>query len=149
MKNGRRSGRAARQGRGPYRVLEDEARPAHELLPHLLAAAVGEVITRDGEALAVRHAVADLVHLPVHRPPLRLLRARPRGGAEPRRRRLGPAGAAGHEAAAAVRPPPLRVCAAQHHRSLVAPPHHSRLLLCCRGGFGSDGRSGWPSRVLP
>jgi hypothetical protein len=101
-----------------YRVLEDEAGAAHELLPHLLAAAVGEVVPRDGEALAVRHAVPDLVHLPVHRPPLRLLR----GGAQARRRRLGPAGTASHEAAAAVRPPPLRVHAAQHSLELAPPP---------------------------
>jgi hypothetical protein len=67
-----------------YRILEDEAGAAHELLPHLLAAAVGEVVPRDGEALTVRHAVPDLVHLPVHRPPLRLLRGR----AQARRRRL-------------------------------------------------------------
>lgn len=133
---------------GPYRVLEDEARAAHELLPHLLSAAVGEVIPRDGEALAVRHAVPDLVHLPVHRPPLRLLRAHPRGGAEARRRRLGPSRATGHEATAAVRPPPLRVQAAQHplasrlspqgHRAQrdTAEPHRSVVAR----GFGSDRR---------
>lgn len=64
-----------------YRVLEDEARAAHELLAHLLAAAVGEVVARDGEALAVRHALPDLVHLAVNRPPLRLLRSRHGGAA--------------------------------------------------------------------
>lgn len=106
-----------------YRVFENEAGAAHELLPHLLAATVREVVPRDGEALAMRHAVPDLVHLPVHRPPLGLLRAHPCGGAEARRWRLGPAGAAGYEAPPAVRPPPLRVDAAQH--PLTASPGSS------------------------
>jgi hypothetical protein len=63
---GSSGGRAPGGAAASYRVLEDEAGAAHELLPHLLAAAVGEAAPRDGEALAVRHAVADLVHLTAH-----------------------------------------------------------------------------------
>lgn len=71
------------------RVLENETCAAHELLAHLLAAAVGEVVAGDDETLPVGDVVADLVHLPVHRPPLRLAGGgrrweAPRGGrAEP------------------------------------------------------------------
>jgi hypothetical protein len=128
---GSSGGRAPGGAAASYRVLEDEAGAAHELLPHLLAAAIGEVVPRDGEALAVRHAVADLVHLTVHRPPLRLLRS----GAQARRRRLGPAGAAGHEAAAAMGPPALRVHATQHPLELPPPRPTGRV-------FGHDGRRG-------
>jgi hypothetical protein len=81
----------------------------------------------------MRHAIPDLVHLPVHRPPLRLLHAHPRGGAEARRWRLGPTGAASHEAPPAVRPPPLRVQAAQHR--VAASPRAAGQALAADGSL--------------
>lgn len=55
------------------RFLEHEASAAHELLPHLLPAAIGKVVPRNHEPFSVGDVVADLVHLAVDRPPLRLL----------------------------------------------------------------------------
>lgn len=54
------------------RVFEDEAGAAHELLAHLLAAFVGEVVSGDDKSLPAGNVLADLMHLTVHRPPLRL-----------------------------------------------------------------------------
>ena len=68
------------------RFLDGEASSAHELFPKLLSALIGDVIPREDEALARRNVVADLVHLAVDNPPLRLpLRPLPRP-----RRRPGP-----------------------------------------------------------
>lgn len=55
------------------RFLEHEAGAAHELLPHLLPAAIGKVVPRNDEPFSVGDVVTDLVHLAVDRPPLRLL----------------------------------------------------------------------------
>lgn len=59
--------------KGTDRFFEDEASAAHELLAELLAAPVGDIVSGDGESLAERDVIADLVHLSVDDPPLRLL----------------------------------------------------------------------------
>lgn len=75
------------------RFLEDKSSAAHELIPQLLTATVGDVVPRNDEAFPWRHVISDLVHLSVEYPPLRLLLRFP----ESQRRLLWPTPGGGGE----------------------------------------------------
>ena len=63
--------------------LDDETGAAHELFAELLAALVGDIVSGDHEPLSRGHVLANLVHLAVHRPPLRLVVCLPQSRRRP------------------------------------------------------------------